>query len=236
MKTTADQRAQYEGIYRARTADLDRPDTPTLTLKHLGAKGLLRRGGTLLDVGCGIGKDVRLAVTRHRLARATGIDTSQQVIEDAVAVTQAQVARRQARRIEFITGDIQQNADRLGRYGFVLATSVIHLLGPGEKQAFLEDLASHKDDGGMVVVATKTTASGDIRPVDEGGKSVEQLGAGPGFELHRSDDGLNRYYYEPEAFADSLRQTELFSEVQVETVRTPYGSVADCEFAIAIAK
>ena len=229
------QQAQYDELYRTRVADLQRPDTPTLTLRHLETKGLLRAGSTLLDIGCGIGKDVRLAVTQHGFSHATGVDTSQNVIKDARAVTQAQFDTDANNRVSFMQGTIF-DLSSLGRYDFVLSTSVIQLMPPGQAQAFIEAAAKLREDGGILALATKTTESGDIRPVEKGGKSIELVDKGPDFELHRSNDGLLRYYYTPVAVEGMVNETGSFLDVQAETVTTPYGSVPDCEFVLVVAK
>lgn len=232
------QQAAYDRLYGGREIDLQRPDRRSPTLRYLGRAGLLEDRTTFLDIGSGIGKDVRLAVTNHSFRRATGVDTSGQVTRDAREVTTARVEGPLRRRINFVEGDIGDQSLNLplSGYDLVAATSVIHLMRPGEAEVFL-GAASRlaKPEGGLLAVATKTLRSGDMRPVDEGGKSTGLLERGEGYELHQSDDGLQRYYYAPEIVGSMVDGAGDFEAVNTAVMTTPYGSVEDCEFVIATA-
>jgi hypothetical protein len=236
-KVPSGQHHRYDQLYQERSIDPNRPDTPSITLRHLGDAGLLEGKKTLLDIGSGIGKDVRLAVTRYGFDHATGIDTSERVISDAEVVMNAQVEAGKRNKISFIQGDIRNEAVRssLDVYDIVTANSVIHLMKSDEAALFLRSAAALvKPREGLLAIATKTLRSGDTRPFNEGGKSLEVIDKGEGYELHKSDDGLERFYYAPEIIADMMAATG-FPELRTTVVTTPYGSVEDCEFVIAVA-
>jgi hypothetical protein len=232
------QEAAYDRLYDRREADPGRPDRRSPTFRYLGRAGLLEDRSSLLDIGSGIGKDVRLAVVAHGFKRAMGVDTSGSVISDAKEITAERVKGPLRRRISFVEGDIRDKSVRMpsGGYDLVTATSVIHLMQPGEAEILLRAAAQLANPrGGLLAVAAKTLRSGDIRPVEEGGKSAGLLEKGEGYELHQSDDGLQRYYYDPAAVGAMVEQAGVFEEVNTAVMATPYGSVEDCEFAIATA-
>lgn len=238
MKKSVAQEAIYDGLYRQMEVDLLRPDLPTPLMAYLVSRSVLPTSSTLLDIGCGIGEDVRLAVTKHGFRQATGIDPSVTAIKYAESITNARVSAPDRKRIKFLTGHIEDKNLNLGIYDIVTATSVIHLMNPESAGEFIKAAAAHTRPGGILTIATKTSRSLDARSINEGGISKQLLEKGSGYELHLSDDGLERYYYTPERVRKMVAAAT-GRGVKTDILVTTYDfkrPIKDCEFVVAIAR
>ena len=220
----------YDQLYRQRTVDLNRPDQPTFALEYLYEAGLAPQDAAYLDIGTGVGKDPRQAVTRYGARSATGIDTSEQVIADARVLTQNLVDQGSRDKINFACTELA-NHDPSMKYDLVTLTSVLHLMDPDAALALLIETRTRLTARGVISFALKTPNSGDTRPCSEGGLSSFSIFKSPVISLHESKDGLERYYYSSKMAQRLLEATGL-RVVDTQTVHTPYGSVDDCEFVI----
>ena len=93
---------------------------------------------TLLDVGCGYGRDSRYLAAELG-CRVLGLDPS------PAAVAAARKARRPGLDVEYLAGDAASLADdaaRAGRFDVAFAGNVYHLLSPGGRREFAAALAA----------------------------------------------------------------------------------------------
>ncbi len=105
---------------------------------------------TLLDVGCGYGRDSRYLANELGCA-VVGIDPS------PAAVMAARAARRGALPVEYITGDAASfggRPDQQGRYDVVFAGQVYALLGPMGRREFAAGLTALTRPGGLLFLST----------------------------------------------------------------------------------
>ncbi len=113
---------------------------------------------TILDVGCGYGRDTRYLAAELG-CHVLGVDGSPAAIEAArKAHAQALRTSRTAKSdVEYLTGDIASlaaDAGRRGPYDVVFACNVYHLLGPIGRREFAAALATVTRPGGLLFLST----------------------------------------------------------------------------------
>lgn len=122
-------------------------------MARLGAAG---RSGTapapytLLDVGCGYGRDSRYLAAELR-CRVVGIDPS------PAAITAARAARSRALDVEYIECDaacLAADSAHSGRYDVLFVGQVYPLLGPIGRREFVAALFSLTRPGGLLFLCT----------------------------------------------------------------------------------
>jgi len=104
---------------------------------------------TVLDVGCGYGRDSRyIAAELH--CRALGIDPSPR------AVATAQKSRSAGLEVEFAVSEAGALAaeGHAGRYDVVYSSNVYHLMQPDGRRAFAAALAALARPGGLLFLST----------------------------------------------------------------------------------
>ena len=105
---------------------------------------------TLLDVGCGYGRDSRYLAAELG-CRVLGLDPS------PAAVAAARKARRPGLDVEYVAGDAASLADaaaQAGRFDSAFAGNVYHLLSPGGRREFAAGLAILVRPGGLLFLST----------------------------------------------------------------------------------
>jgi SAM-dependent methyltransferase len=123
-----------------------------LVVARLGsspAAGRTRSSVTLLDVGCGYGRDSRY-LARELGCAVVGIDPS------PAAITAARATRRRDLDVEFLTADPMSLAavpEHAGRYDVLFAGQVYHLLGPMGRREFAASLAALAPPGGLLFLS-----------------------------------------------------------------------------------
>lgn len=124
-----------------------------LAVARLGAAG--RSGAapapyTLLDVGCGYGRDSRYLAAELR-CRVVGVDPS------PAAITAARAARSRALDVEFIECDavrLAADPEHAGRYDVLFVGQVYALLGPIGRREFVSALFRLARPGGLLFLCT----------------------------------------------------------------------------------
>ena len=105
---------------------------------------------TLLDVGCGYGRDTRYLAAELR-CRVVGIDPS------PAAVAAARSARTSGLAAEYSVADavgFASQAEQAGAYDVVFAGHVYALLGPIGRREFVAALAALMRPGGLLFLST----------------------------------------------------------------------------------
>jgi SAM-dependent methyltransferase len=105
---------------------------------------------TLIDVGCGYGRDSRYLAAELG-CRVLGLDPS------PAAVAAARKARRPGLDVEYLAGDAGSLADAAamaGRFDVAFAGNVYHLLSPGGRREFAAALAALVRPGGLLFLST----------------------------------------------------------------------------------
>jgi len=105
---------------------------------------------TLLDVGCGYGRDSRYLAAELG-CRVLGLDPS------PAAVAAARKARRPGLDVEYVAGDAASLADAAapaGRFDVAFACNVYHLLSPGGRREFAAALAALVCPGGLLFLSS----------------------------------------------------------------------------------
>jgi SAM-dependent methyltransferase len=105
---------------------------------------------TVIDVGCGYGRDSRYLAAELR-CRVLGLDPS------PAAVAAARKARRPGEDVEYEVGDVASLAEagaRAGRFDVAFAGNVYHLLSPGGRREFAAALATLVRPGGLLFLST----------------------------------------------------------------------------------
>jgi SAM-dependent methyltransferase len=105
---------------------------------------------TLIDVGCGYGRDSRYLAAELG-CRVLGLDPS------PAAVAAARKARRPGLDVEYLAGDAGSLADAAamaGRFDVAFAGNVYHLLSPGGRREFAAGLAILVRPGGLLFLST----------------------------------------------------------------------------------
>jgi SAM-dependent methyltransferase len=115
-------------------------------------------GLTILDVGCGYGRDTRYLAAELGCG-ALGIDGSPAAIE-AARKEQAKALRRSREaqyRVEYLASDVVTLAadpEHAGPYDVVYTCNVYHLLGPIGRREFAAALAAVTRPGGLLFLST----------------------------------------------------------------------------------
>jgi SAM-dependent methyltransferase len=105
---------------------------------------------SLLDVGCGYGRDSRYLAAELG-CRVLGLDPS------PAAVAAARKARRPGLDVEYLAGDAASLADdaaRAGGFHVAFTCNVYHLLSPGGRREFAAGLAALVRPGGLLFLST----------------------------------------------------------------------------------
>jgi SAM-dependent methyltransferase len=107
-------------------------------------------GLSILDVGCGYGRDSRYLAAELGV-RVLGLDPS------PTAVATAHRAARSALEVDYLVGDAAWLAGEdghPGRYDVAFAANVYHLLSPGGRRDFAAALAALVCPGGLLFLST----------------------------------------------------------------------------------
>jgi 2-polyprenyl-3-methyl-5-hydroxy-6-metoxy-1,4-benzoquinol methylase len=105
---------------------------------------------SLLDVGCGYGRDSRYLAAELG-CRVLGLDPA------PAAVAAARKARRPGLDVEYVTGDaasFAEDAAQLGRFDVAFAANVYQLLSPGGRREFAAALVTLVRPGGLLFLST----------------------------------------------------------------------------------
>lgn len=105
---------------------------------------------TVLDVGCGYGRDSRYLAAELRCS-VVGIDPS------PTAVAVARSARSRALAVEYVVSDaaaFAARAEEAGRYDVVFAGQIYSLLGPMGRREFVAALATLARPGGLLFLSS----------------------------------------------------------------------------------
>jgi SAM-dependent methyltransferase len=105
---------------------------------------------TVLDVGCGYGRDTRYLAAELG-CRALGLDPS------PAAITAARRQRSTSLDVDFVTADLVAFAaepENAGRFDVVFACNVYHLLGPIGRREFAAALGAAARPGGLLFLST----------------------------------------------------------------------------------
>jgi len=105
---------------------------------------------TLIDVGCGYGRDSRYLAAELG-CRVLGLDPA------PVAVAAARKARRPGLDVEYLVGDVASlaaDAAQAGRFDVAFAGNVYHLLSPGGRRELAAALAALVRPGGLLYLST----------------------------------------------------------------------------------
>jgi cyclopropane fatty-acyl-phospholipid synthase-like methyltransferase len=147
----------YDGVYEGRPRwDIGRPQPALLDVARRG--GLQ---GHVLDVGCGTGEHALMAATMGHVA--TGIDTSAQAIEIAVAK-----ARRRRLRARFVVCDATELRTLDGTFDTVVDSGLFHVLGDGDRARFVEAVTAVVRSGGRYLLLCFS----DQQPGDDGPRRI----------------------------------------------------------------
>ena len=105
---------------------------------------------TVLDVGCGYGRDARYLAAELG-CRVLGLDPA------PAGVTDARKQRSAGLEVEYRLGDVASLASEPGqaaRYDVVFAANVYHLLGPIGRREFAAALGALVSPGGLLFLST----------------------------------------------------------------------------------
>lgn len=105
---------------------------------------------TLIDVGCGYGRDSRYLAAELG-CRVLGLDPS------PAAVAAARKARRPDLDVEYVAGDVASVAEVAAQarsFDIAFACNVYHLLSPGGRREFAAALAALVRPGGLLFLST----------------------------------------------------------------------------------
>lgn len=114
------------------------------------AEGGAGAGPSILDVGCGYGRDSRYLAAELG-GQVLGLDPS------PTAVAAAYRSARSALDVDYLVGDaawLAAERDHAGRYDVVFAANVYHLLSPGGRRDFAAALAALARPGGLLFLST----------------------------------------------------------------------------------
>ncbi|HEY5388808.1 MAG TPA: class I SAM-dependent methyltransferase [Thermoleophilia bacterium] len=125
-----------------------------LAVARLRSSGGAVRGAdepplTVIDVGCGYGRDSRYLAAELG-CRVLGLDPA------PAAVAAARKARRPGLDVDYLAGDAASFADaaQAGRFDVAFACNVYHLLSPGGRREFAAALAALVRPGGLLFLST----------------------------------------------------------------------------------
>ncbi len=126
----------------------DPSELATLAVKYLQAVGLNDERLSILDVGCGYGRDASF-LSQHLKCKVLGIDPSQEAIKMAkeTCAGQSGIEFRQSVFTE-IDG---------GAFDVILASNLYHLLKTGERQSLRETIKRLLDPGGLLFLGALST-------------------------------------------------------------------------------
>ena len=105
---------------------------------------------TLIDVGCGYGRDCRYLAAELG-CRVLGLDPA------PAAVAAARRTRRPDLDVEYLAGDaasLAEDGAQAGRFDVAFAGNVYHLLSPGGRREFAAALAALVRPGGLLFLST----------------------------------------------------------------------------------
>lgn len=113
---------------------------------------------TILDIGCGYGRDTRYLSTELGCG-AVGLDPSPAAIEAARKEHASAFRRSRGERLkaEYVVGDLERlrrEADHAGLYDVAFTCNVYHLLGPIGRREFAAALAAVTRPGGLLFLST----------------------------------------------------------------------------------
>jgi SAM-dependent methyltransferase len=113
---------------------------------------------TILDVGCGYGRDTRY-LAGELGCRAVGIDASPAAVEaarkaHADALRRSRTARFDAEYVVTDVAGLAADAEQAGRYDVVFCCNVYHLLGPIGRREFAASVAAVTRPGGLLFLST----------------------------------------------------------------------------------
>ena len=141
----------WEAEYRAGSRPFGPPSIEILELLDR-----LPRGGRVLDLGCGDGRNaIPLARAGHRV---TAVDRSRWALEALrrAAMREGSVAEDdQPLGIEMVEAELSVLCP-LDDYDLVVAHGVLHLLEPAERDGVIERMKRHTRPGGWNVIAAFT--------------------------------------------------------------------------------
>jgi len=121
-----------------------------------------RQVQTVLDVGCGEGKLLKLLLEDRIFTKITGMDVSVRVLQKAVRKLRfEQLPPMQKARIDLIHGSLMYRDKRLGGYDAATVVEVIEHLDPPRLAAFERVLFEHA----MPRVAIITTPNAEYNPL-----------------------------------------------------------------------
>jgi SAM-dependent methyltransferase len=113
---------------------------------------------TVLDVGCGYGRDTRY-ISGELGCRVVGLDASPAAVEAARKEHAAALRRSRSLRLEaeYVAGDLGWLAsapEHAGPFDVVFCSGVYHLLGPIGRREFAAALAAAARPGGLLFLST----------------------------------------------------------------------------------
>lgn len=227
----------YDREHQARKRAFIRQDTPNRIIEHLVRHSRPDEISLALDVGTGNGRDV-IALVRHGVKRAIGLDSSPVAVSEARRRIKAQLnglGKRAEIRQGTLDSFVARDETLRGQVDAVTATSVFHLFPPGQLPDLLSTVRNLLGKKGVLAIQQKTPRSpfnghGRVRPI--GSVCLER---GSGYTSRLCADGHPRYFIEPDAFRLALQKAG-FKVSFLETETLDYDAEGDPhEFNLAIA-
>ncbi|PHN03612.1 3' terminal RNA ribose 2'-O-methyltransferase Hen1 [Flavilitoribacter nigricans] len=125
-------------------------------IRHQAVLAVLQDAGlnSILDLGCGGGKFLKLLLSQTAIPKVTGVDVSYRYLEIAKKRLHWDVMPPMTRaRIELLHGALTYRDDRLQGYDAAVAIEVIEHLDPNRLRAFEQSVFLYAQPG-MVVITT----------------------------------------------------------------------------------
>jgi 3' terminal RNA ribose 2'-O-methyltransferase Hen1 len=117
---------------------------------------------SVVDLGCGEGRLLRLLMAERQFTRIVGMDVSHRVLENAAdRLRLERLPERQRERIRLIHGSLTYRDTRLGGFDAAAVVEVIEHLDPARLTAFERVLFEHARPG--TVVVTTPNAEYNVR-------------------------------------------------------------------------
>lgn len=126
---------------------------------------------TILDVGCGYGRDTRY-LAGELGCRVVGLDASPAAIaaarkEHATALRRSRSTRFEAEYVAGDLGSLASDPEHAGPYDVVFSCNVYHLLGPIGRREFAAALAAAARPGGLLFLSTLSPRDAEHYAVGE---------------------------------------------------------------------
>ncbi len=190
--------------------DLVHPGLPGETEFYVGHA--VRRGGTLLDIGCGTGR-IALAAAMSGVD-VVGLDNSSPMLDRFRGTLEA-LGELVTGQVELVQADMR-DFDLGRRFSTVVMAyrTFMHLLEPQDQLACLQTLRRHLEPGGLLALNLWAARPGLIaQHAGAGARALQLVGR------HRFEDGTALVHYRATSFDELVQRIDeehLLHEVDVD--------------------